>query len=318
MGRPASSAARATPTISLLTDYGWEDGFVGAVHSVLRRRLPDVALVDLTHGIAAHDVRAGSLALKRAAPYLADGVVLAIVDPGVGTARRCVAVKAGQAHEPGLEQDGGRDGNPDVGGAPRVAFVGPDNGLMVPAIDALGGALSAVELEDRGYWLRAPGPTFAGRDILAPAAAHLAAGGEIMALGRAIDPLALTRLPAPVCCRREDGSLQVEVTWVDRFGNVQLAAGPADLPGDGRGLESVGVATPLAGDRRSPGSRGEPKWTARLVQAFGDLGPGELGLLVDSCGSLALCLFGASAADRVGVAERDLLILSVHDRPPTT
>ena len=295
--RETSGLARATPVISLLTDYGWADGFVGAVHSVLRQRLPLVPIVDLTHGIAAHDVRAGSLALRRAAPYLASGVVLAVVDPGVGTGRRGVAVQVGHVR--------------GQGPAAGIVFVGPDNGLLVPAIEARGGAGVAVHLEDRGYWLRSPGPTFAGRDVFAPAAAHLAAGGDMLALGRPIDPGTLARLPVPICTKHNDGSLEAEVIWVDHFGNIQLAAGPADLPGNGD-LEKVTVTTaPTAVGGRGPSNnQGAPRWTARLVQVFGDLGTGELGLLVDSCGHLALCLFGASAAEWIGASERDVLVLS--------
>jgi len=187
--------------VSLLTDYGLEDGFVGALHSVLRSRSPGVAIVDLTHGIRPHDVRAGSLALRRAAPYLAAGVVVAVVDPGVGTARRPLAVIAGTG---------------------RTIFLGPDNGLLVPAVESLGGASLALELEDRGCWLDAPGPTFAGRDIFAPAAAHLAGGGDVAALGCPIETGSLVRLPSPVVRKRGDGSVEAEVTWVDRYGNVQL------------------------------------------------------------------------------------------------
>ncbi len=152
----------APRVISLLTDYGLADGFVGALHSVLRSRLPLVPIVDLTHGVPAQDVRAGSLALKRAGPYLAAGVVLAIVDPGVGTARRSIALSAGAAD---------------------LIFVGPDNGLMLPALDTLGGPALGVELENLTYQLAAPGPTFAGRDIFAPAAAFLAGGGPMGELG---------------------------------------------------------------------------------------------------------------------------------------
>jgi hypothetical protein len=253
---------------------------VGALHSVLRRRVPEVPIVDLTHEVPPQDVRAGSFALWRAAPYLAAGVVVAVVDPGVGTKRRAVAVATRE-----------------------ITFIGPDNGLLVPAVEALGGASAAIELEDRGYWLEAPGPTFAGRDIFAPAAAELAAGRDLADLGPAIEAASLTRLPAPVARHGQDGSLEAEVTWVDRFGNVQLAIGPETLaplaPGG-----TVYVA------RSAAGGPGHDEGTAQVVRTFADLGPGQLGLVVDSYGFLALYLYGTSAARRLDIQEGDVVILS--------
>jgi S-adenosyl-L-methionine hydrolase (adenosine-forming) len=276
------NAAPTTFVVSLLTDYGLGDGFVGALHSVLRRRVPLVPIVDLSHTVAPLDVRAGSLALRRAAPYLAPGVVVAVVDPGVGTNRRAVAVAT-----------------------PEVAFVGPDNGLLVPAVDALGGASEAVELEDRGYWLKAPGPTFAGRDIFAPAAGELAAGGALAGLGPAIEVASLARLPAPVARWLEDGTLDAEVTWVDGYGNAQLAAGP-----DGLSWSPVAGGTVYVA-RLSASGPGHEVGRARVVKTFADLAPGQLGLLVDSFGCWALCLYASSAALYLGIEERDVL----HLRP---
>src|SRR5712692_4781304 len=138
---------RTYDTISFLSDYGLADEFVGVVHSVIRSIAPHAAVIDISHEIPPHDVRAGSLTLVRAVQYLAPGVVLAVVDPGVGTDRRAVAVEAG---------DGDR------------VFVGPDNGLLAPAVAMCGGADRAVELTNPDYQLAAPGPTFAGRDVFAP------------------------------------------------------------------------------------------------------------------------------------------------------
>jgi S-adenosyl-L-methionine hydrolase (adenosine-forming) len=274
--------------VSLLTDYGLADGFVGALHSVLRARLPDVPIVDLTHEVRPQDVRAGAFALARAAPYLAAGVVVAVVDPGVGTARRGLAIQAGAAN---------------------IVFVGPDNGLLLPALDLLGGAALAVELEAAAYrlpgpGLPAPGPTFAGRDIFAPAAAHLAAGGVLGALGREVGTETLVRLPAALCRQAPDGALEVEVTWVDRFGNVQLAAPAPALAGVGGPEGRLEVATGPA----STASTSRPR-PVRAVRTYADLADGELGALVDSYGFLALSLNGASAADLLGAREQDVLIL---------
>jgi S-adenosyl-L-methionine hydrolase (adenosine-forming) len=275
----------APRVVSLLTDYGLADGFAGALHSVLRAHLPQVPIVDLTHEVRPQDVRAGSLALKRVAPYLADGVVIAIVDPGVGTQRRAVAVQAAEAD---------------------LTFVGPDNGLLVPALEALGGPALAVELENPTYQLASPGPTFAGRDIFAPAAAYLVGGGDIGALGRQVDPGTLARLP-PSVCRERDGAYEVEVTWVDRFGNVQLAAGADAL---------AVLAGPAGHVTVAPPGNGGSTWPARAVHTYGDLTPGELGILVDSYGHLAMCLNGASAANRLGTGEQDVLVLRPALREP--
>jgi hypothetical protein len=288
-------AERPACVVSLLTDYGLDDGFVGVLHSVIRSRVPGVPIVDLAHGIPAQDIRAGSLALRRAAPYLAPGICVAVVDPGVGTARRAVAVVT-----------------------PAVIFLGPDNGLLIPAVDVLGGGASVIELEDHGYWLPAPGPTFAGRDIFAPAAAHLAAGGDVAGLGRPTDLASLARLPLPVNRRWDDGSLETEVTWVDRYGNVQLAAVPDEVgTSDGHRL-GVTVWRPGA-PPNGPGVTGPAPpgewgragrlWPARRVTTYADLQSGELGLLVDSNGCLALCLNGASAASLVDARAADLVRL---------
>lgn len=270
--------------VSLLTDYGLSDGFVGALHSVLRRAAPYIPIVDLTHEIAREDVRGGSLALARAAPYVAAGVVVAVVDPGVGTSRRSIALRAA--------------GGP----APGVVLVGPDNGLLVPALEVLGGPEACVELEDRGNWLASPGPTFAGRDVFAPVAARVVGGDRLEDLGRSIHPETLVRLPAPVVRRPEEGVLEAEVTWIDRFGNVQLAAKPGDL----RDVKHVDVLRPAL-----HGGTVE----ARVVRAFAELDAGELGLLVDSYGQLALCLNGASAAKRLGASEADLIRLRDWGEP---
>ncbi|HXW79220.1 MAG TPA: SAM-dependent chlorinase/fluorinase [Acidimicrobiales bacterium] len=268
--------------VSLLTDFGLADGFVGALHSVLRARVPQVPIVDLTHEVRPQDVRGGSFALARAAPYLAPGVVLAVVDPGVGTARRPLAARAKEG---------------------CVTFVGPDNGLLVPALEALGGPVEVVELQNSAHRLSSPGPTFAGRDIFAPAAAHLAAGGDLAALGPRVRSTTLVRLPSPVCMEHDDGSLETEVTWVDRYGNAQISVGSDALPGLGGPGGPGGVIDVEVVGR--PGAR----WPARIVLTYADLAPGELGALVDSYGYVALCLNAASAAEQLGIKEQDLILL---------
>src|SRR5690349_12926010 len=194
-------------TITFLSDYGTGDEFVGVVHSVIRSIAPHVTIVDLTHEIPAYDVRAGSLTLGRAAQYLCPGVVLAVVDPGVGTARRGVAI--------------------EVGGG-QSFLVGPDNGLLASAVAMSGGATAVVELTNPEYQLPAPGATFAGRDVFAPAAAHLCNGVPLAELGAAIDPLSLLPGLLPLT-REEDGALVAEVLWVDHYGNCQLNVDPDEV-----------------------------------------------------------------------------------------
>lgn len=266
-------------TVSFLTDYGLSDEFVGVVKSVLRDMAPHATVVDLTHDVAAFDVRAGSLALARCIPYVASGVVLAVVDPGVGTDRRAVAIEV--ANGAGV-------------------LVGPDNGLLAPAVALAGGAERCVQLDDVAHHLAAPGATFAGRDIFAPAVAALCNGIDLAELGTAIDPSLL--MPGLVPLPREhNGALHGEVTWIDRFGNCQLNMGPDDVAGWGDRLRLV-----LSGGN----GRDEIVRNVRLVGAFAELGAGAPGLVVDSNGMLAISLDRASAAHELGIGVGDGVVLS--------
>jgi S-adenosyl-L-methionine hydrolase (adenosine-forming) len=258
--------ARRFETISFLSDYGHADEFVGVVHSVIRSIAPHVTVVDLVHDLAPFDVRGGSLALSRAIQYVAPGIVLAIVDPGVGTDRRAIAAEVGEDGE-GI-------------------LIGPDNGLLAPAALLCGGVTRAVELTNAEYHLAAPGPTFAGRDVFAPAAAHLATGLPITALGPEVDPYQL--LPSLVPLSRADGeALVAEVLWVDRYGNCQLNVDPEELAPLG---DVVGVRVGT-----------DPRRSARRVGAFAELAPGQVGLVVDSYGLVAVAVDQASAADALGL-----------------
>ncbi len=252
--------------ISLCTDYGYADGFVAACHGVIARIAPHARVLDVTHAVAPGDVRHGSVLLTDTLPWLPPAVHVAVVDPGVGTARRAIALVSGDA-----------------------VLVGPDNGLLLPAAEALGGmrvAYEAYELAEPAYRLPTISATFHGRDIFAPAAAHLAAGVPPHALGPAIDPTSLVTLPKPVC--QVDGDrIRVEVLAVDHFGNVALAAGAAEL-------NAVGLRTGPAATLRWPTG------TAPVLvgRTFADVAPGELVLLVDSAGRLALACRDGSAARR--------------------
>ncbi len=266
--------SRRYDTITFLSDYGLDDEFVGVVRSVVRDLAPHVTTVDLTHGIPAHDVRAGALALARSVQYLPDGVVLAVVDPGVGTSRRALAVEV-------------------AGGA--AVLVGPDNGLLAPAVQMAGGADRAVELTSEAHRLASPGTTFDGRDVFAPAAAHLCNGVDVGVLGPDVDPAAL--VPATIPVPRLDGErLVCEVLWVDRFGNAQLNVGPEEV-------EPLGA--PLVAEV------GADARVVTPVTAYAALKAGQLGLVTDSYGLLALTLDRRPAASELGLGPGDEVILRV-------
>jgi len=257
-------------TISFLSDFGHQDEFVGVVHSVIRSIAPDVGVVDITHGIRSHDVRAGALALARSANYLCPGIVLAVVDPGVGTDRRPVAVEVGQG---------------------ASVLVGPDNGLLASAVAMVGGADRAVALTNSEYQLARMGSTFDGRDVFAPAAAHLALGVDLAELGALVEAASLTPGLLPVV-GEEDGQLVVEALWIDIFGNVQLNIGPDDLATWGDPFTLI---------------VGEQRHTIAMSQAYRDLGTGEVGAIVDSSGLISLALNGSSAAATLGISTSDEL-----------
>ena len=252
--------------VSFLSDYGLADEFAGVCKAVILRVAPDARVIDITHEIPPHDVRAGALTLARAAQYLPQGVVLGVVDPGVGTGRRAVAAEVESGY-----------------------LVGPDNGLLAPAVALLGGAKRVVSLTNPEYQMEGPGPTFAGRDVFAPAAGYLASGVDLAELGEEIDPLSL--LPGLVPLSRPDGDgVAGEVLWVDRFGNVQLNLDPDELavlglrPGDRLGVD-------VGGERR----------TARWVTTYAEAGPMELAVVVDSYGLVSLAFDRSPAAEALGL-----------------
>lgn len=287
---PAGDGASRPPTVFFLSDYGLADEFVGVVHAVLHRLVPSITVVDLTHGLPAFDVRAGAAALERSVPHLGPGCVLAVVDPGVGGSRRGVAVEAGDGRW----------------------FVGPDNGLLLPVVEQSGGVRRAVALAKPD----GVPATFDGRDVFAPAAAVLAAGAGPEGLGAFVPADELVRLaplPAPRVETGPDGRrmLRTEVAWIDRFGNVQLAVagteGPPLVRRDGspapeatvRIYELDGGATPDGPVEPGPVSQ----FRVRRVATFGALATGEVGLLSDANGRLAVVVREGSAAMVTGGVE---------------
>jgi S-adenosylmethionine hydrolase len=250
--------------VTLLTDYGLEDGFVAACHGVIASLCPPVRIIDITHLVPPGDVRRGAAIMAQTVPYVPAGVHVAVVDPGVGTRRRGVAVEAGE----------------------RV-FVGPDNGVLSWA--ATGPELRAYELTEEELWLSPVSATFHGRDIFAPVAAHLAAGHDVASVGTEVDPAGLVRLPPPSRAVRE-GTAEGEVLTVDRFGNVQLSLTADDLKLVG--AEVGGTLKVMLGRHEIQVPYGE---------TFGSVRPGELVAYTDAAGRMALAVNNGNAAQRLGL-----------------
>ena len=260
-------------TISFITDYGLTDEFVGVVKSVVHSIAPDVRIIDITHDVDRYDVRAGGLALARAAQYLNPGVVLAVVDPTVGGDRRPIAV--------------------EVGGGESV-LVGPDNGLLAPAVSLVGGADRVVELRNELYRLPGDACTFDGRDVFGPAAAHLAAGVPLEELGPPLDPSGLVPGIVPTATVGPD-RIEAEVLWVDRYGNVQLNVDPADLDGLGER-----IALRAGGELR----------TVQVARSYAAIPPGAVGLVVDSYGLVSVAQDRRDVAAELGLSPGSAVILA--------
>ncbi|HEY5296071.1 MAG TPA: SAM-dependent chlorinase/fluorinase [Gaiellaceae bacterium] len=262
--------------VTFLTDFGLQDDFVGTCHGVIARIAPDARVIDLTHGIAPQAVLQGALVLHSTIGYMPVGVHLAVVDPGVGGERRAVAVRT----------------------ADHRLFVGPDNGLLTQAVEALG--IDAVhELTDTRYRLPEVSRTFHARDVFAPAAAHLANGVPLEELGPALDPAALVRIEVP---DPDVGRTQISATVlaIDRFGNVATNARRTHV--DALGLaDGDRVEIRLALDR----------YYAVVARTFADAPPGELILYEDSYAFMTLAISRGNAARLTGVAPGDELRVAV-------
>lgn len=263
------------PVITFVSDYGLDDDFVGICHAVIAGICPQARVIDLVHWVPRHDIRAGAVILRGALPYLPVGVHLAVVDPGVGTDRRAVAVRVA-------------DGR---------LLVGPDNGLLSLAADRAGGFVEAVDISRTPFALQPVSATFHGRDIFAPVAARLAGGAALADAGAPCDPggLVVLELTRPEIA---DGVMVAHVLYIDRFGNVQLDVEEPDLE---RG-QLFAVST--ARDRSS-----EP---ARYVSTFADAGAGELILYEDASRRLAVAVNQGDAATRLHLAVDDELRISLE------
>lgn len=273
---------RSLETVTFISDFGWCGGYVAACEAMVARISPAVRMLHISHEVPVGDVAEGALVLSRVAPLYPPAVHLAVVDPGVGTSRRPLALSTAQGH----------------------FLVGPDNGLLVDAGRSLGGITAAWAIDAGTVRSRAGLPvsevstTFHGRDFFAPASALLASGVEPASLGQPVDVDSLVQLPS-VPTLVVEGGIAAPVIEIDRFGNVGLGLNFGDLPvNDSPAAFSVEVS-----------GEATPEWTARLVQTYGELSAGELGLIQDSWGQAALALNGASAAEFLGVRRNAMVTL---------
>jgi S-adenosylmethionine hydrolase len=260
-----------------LTDFGLEDDFAGTCRGVIKQIAPDVEVIDITHGIPPQHVLQGALVLASTIPYMPVGIHVAIVDPGVGSERKPIAVRGGEG---------------------RI-FVGPDNGVLLVAADGSGGVEQAVELANEDFMLTPVSHTFHGRDIFSPVAAHLAVGVELEKLGPAVEPDALVRLELPT---PQVGQARIRATalYVDRFGNIQLNLTSSDL-------ERVGIV---------PGAKVEvevrfERYFAVAARTFADVRPGDIVLYEDAYRNIALAINSGDAAHMFSVRVGQEVLLSL-------
>lgn len=259
------------PVIGFLTDFGL-DGAAATCRGVMLGICRDAQIVDVAHTIRKYAIRDGAFLLRFALPYLPVGIHVAVVDPGVGTERRPIGIQTGRGD----------------------TLIGPDNGLLPPAAEALGGLVEARELANRDLWLPVTTSTFHGRDIFAPVAAHLAAGdASFPAVGPVVALETLVRLDEPTA-RAADGAIDTVVTYVDSFGNLRFAGGKKELAAAFPGIK---VGQPLTIEFSAPATT-EP---TRYGATFGAVPVGASVLYVDSLGNLAMADNQGNLAARLGV-----------------
>ena len=250
--------------ITFLSDYGHRDDFVGVCHGVIARIAPDARVIDVTHGIARHDVRSGALILRRALPFFPAGVHLGVVDPQVGGDRRAVALRT-------ADED-------------RI-LVGPDNGLLALAARRFGGAVEAVDIGRSPLRLEPVSATFHGRDLFAPVAAHLASGCELAAAGEPIDPDELVDMHMPLA-HADGDELVAHAIAFDRFGNVTLDVEHEELASFG-----LRLGRPMTVNGQH----------AVYATTFADVAPGEMLVYEDAYRTLALAVNRGSAAQELSL-----------------
>lgn len=262
------------PFITFLSDFGLHDDFVGTCHGVIKRIAPDVQIIDITHGIRPQAVLQGALVLANTVPYMPVGVHLAVVDPGVGGVRRPLVIADGEGR----------------------LYVGPDNGLLVAAADRAGIA-DVRELANPAYALPSISRTFHGRDLFAPAAAHLALGVPLAELGPPLEPDALVRvdLPEP---ELGESSIGATVLYADSFGNLALNVSREHV-------DNVGIVP----GTRVELTRGAERYYAVAARTFADARAGDLILYEDSYRNMSIAINGGSAAETLRARPGDRVVI---------
>jgi S-adenosylmethionine hydrolase len=277
-----TTAAHVRPFISLTTDFGIRDPSAAVCHGVIVTIAPEAIVLDVSHEIAKFAIDDASLFLESVVPYLPVGVHVAVVDPGVGTARRPMVLTVARGD----------------------FLVGPDNGVLIAAAERLGGIRGAHLLANPEYQLPVVSHSFHGRDIFSPAAAHLALGVPPAAFGEALDPSALVRRTR-AASRAAVGALETVVVYVDTFGNVKLTGAHADLQaalataGEGSGPVEFGEV--LVIEAKAAGTAPPVRAEAHLVRTFGEVAEKELLVYEDSYGRLCLAENQGNAAHRLGL-----------------
>ncbi|MBA2385157.1 MAG: SAM-dependent chlorinase/fluorinase [Actinobacteria bacterium] len=252
--------------VTFLSDFGLQDDFVGTCHGVIKRIAPETQIIDVTHGIPPQQVLQGALVLANTLAYLPVGVHLAVVDPGVGTSRRALALRDGEGR----------------------LYVGPDNGLLLPAAERAG-IEAARELSNPQYALGTISRTFHGRDLFAPAAAHLSLGVPVEELGPPLGTDVLVRLDLPEPDVRP-GKIGATVLYVDNFGNVALNLTREHV-------DEVGIVP----GRQVELDLGGERFYAVAARTFADARAGDIMLYEDSYGKMSVAISGGSAAEMLHV-----------------
>jgi S-adenosylmethionine hydrolase len=255
----------APPIVTFLSDYGLEDEFVGVCHGVMQRIAPDIRIIDIDHNVMRQHIRHGAVVLAQSICFMPEATHLAVVDPSVGSERKAIAIRSNSGQ----------------------VLVGPDNGLLIPAADKSGGIETAFELTDERFLLAPVSRTFQGRDVFAPAAAHIALGIDPSELGPLVPVQELVRLEMPEPWVHDD-HLHGEVLQVDRFGNLQLNVKREDL-------EKVDLATRKRLELRTEGHR----LKVTLATTFSDVDPGEFVVIEDSYRQMSLAVNNGDARARL-------------------
>ncbi|MDI6689613.1 MAG: SAM-dependent chlorinase/fluorinase [Actinomycetota bacterium] len=255
------------PIITFLSDFGLADEWVGVCKGVVKGIAPHAEIIDISHEVPNFNVKKGALLLASAVPFMPKGIHLAVVDPGVGTKRRAIII---------LTKRGDY-------------LIGPDNGLLIPTAQRLGGIKRVVEITNERYMHKPICPSFHGRDIFAPAAAHLAAGKDIDEFGPEIDINDLVQTPWSKA-RISGEEIICEVIDVDKFGTLRLNVTLHELMKCGIRLKNQILV----------------KWDEKgiilpLLRTFGEVKAGELLLLVDSSDHLCIAVNQGSASVKLGL-----------------